>query len=133
MQDPKNLLVWQRSMDLAVVIHGISKQIPARKLPGVATQLVRAIASVPANIAEGVGQPYPAVTVRHLMVAIGSAYECETHLLIAARLAGPVHGLETTLDELEQIRRMLYGLKGHFDKKALEQRVAGPAVNALRH
>ncbi|WP_353268057.1 four helix bundle protein [Gemmatimonas sp.] len=132
MQDPKNLLVWQRSMELAVVIHGISKQIPARTLPGVATQLIRAIASVPANIAEGVGQPYPAVTVRHLMVAIGSAYECETHLLIADRLAGPVQGLETTLDELEQVRRMLYGLKRHYDERVPEKRVAGPAVNSRR-
>lgn len=116
MQDPQNLLVWQRSMDVAVLVHSITRKIPPRSLPGLGSQLIRSVASIPANIAEGVGQPYPGVTVRHLTVAIGSAYECETHLRLAARLVGPELGVDTALDEIGQIRRMLYGLRTHFEK-----------------
>ena len=117
MQNPANLEVWHRAMDLAVGIHAVARRIEGRKAPGLATQLRRAAASIPANIAEGVGQPSPGLVARHLAVAIGSNFEVETHLLLAMRLCPAIGTCESTLDELRQIRRMLFGLRRHYLSK----------------
>ena len=49
----KDLKAWQKSMDLAVEIYIVAKQLPREELFGLSGQMRRAIVSVPSNIAEG--------------------------------------------------------------------------------
>lgn len=81
----KDLLVWQQSMDLAVEIYSATKAWPKEELYGLTSQVRRAAASVPANIAEGYGRELRGSYLQFLRIAQGSLKELETHLLIAGR------------------------------------------------
>jgi four helix bundle protein len=53
MQDYHQLEIWSRSMEYAVAIHGFVTQLPESERYNLASQLQRAVTSVPLNIAEG--------------------------------------------------------------------------------
>ena len=82
----RDLVVWQQAMDLAVSIYETTRAWPKEELYGLTTQLRRAAASVPANIAEGYGRESRASYQQFLRIAQGSLKELETHLLIAQRV-----------------------------------------------
>lgn len=117
MQNPANLEVYHRALDLAARVHRITRRIPNSASPGLASQLARAAASVPANIAEGVGHPNPSRCPFHLGVAIVSAFEVEGHLQLAQKLGHRIAEFGEVLDELDQIRRMLYSLRAYRERR----------------
>ncbi len=83
-----------------------------RTAPGLRSQLLRAAASIPANIAEGAGQHSDARFAHFLSIAIGSANEVETHLRLARGLEMFDEATWRALDdELREVRRMLFGLR----------------------
>jgi len=82
----RDLGVWQKAMDLVVVVYQQTKKFPAEERFGLTSQLRRAAVSIPANIAEGYGRKHRGEYIHHLSVAAGSAAEVETLLAIAARL-----------------------------------------------
>jgi four helix bundle protein len=82
----QDLLVWQRGMDLAVLIYEISRNWPKEEAYGLTSQARRAAASVPANIAEGYGRQSTASYSQFLKIARGSLKELETHLILAKRV-----------------------------------------------
>ena len=49
----RELIVWQKSMDLAVIVRRLSQKFPSSELYRIVSQMTRSAASVPANIAEG--------------------------------------------------------------------------------
>ncbi|MDP2036979.1 MAG: four helix bundle protein, partial [Ignavibacteria bacterium] len=49
----KDLIVWQKSMDLAEAIYLITESLPSYENYGLRTQIRRAAVSIPSNIAEG--------------------------------------------------------------------------------
>ena len=114
MKDYRQLEVWQRSHQLTLAIYAATKSFPKEELFGLTSQLRRAAASVPANLAEGCGRDSDAELKRFIDIAHGSASEAEYHLLLAADLklipAGPHAALA---DEIAQIKRML----GAFARK----------------
>ena len=87
----RDLLVWQQAMDLAVSIYDATRGWPREELYGLTSQVRRAAASIPANIAEGYGRETRPSYEHFLRVAQGSLKELETHLLIAQRI-----GLDTS-------------------------------------
>ncbi len=82
----RDLIVWQKAMDLAIGVYQLSKFFPKSEIYGMTSQLTRAVASVPANIAEGnargTGKDYS----HFLAIAKGSLMETETFLMLAIRL-----------------------------------------------
>ena len=113
MQNPANLQVYRRAIDLAASVYRLARHIPAAEVPALASQLARAAGSIPANIAEGIGHPSPGRCPYHLGVAIASGFEVEAHLRLAQKIGCAVGTLEPLLDELDQIRRMLYTLRAY--------------------
>jgi four helix bundle protein len=111
MQNPSNLQVYHRALDVALAAHELAHRIPRTRAPGLASQVGRAAASIPANIAEGIGHPVPGRCPYHLAVAIASAFEVEIHLRLAQRLYPRIGDISRLLDELDQIRRMIYSLR----------------------
>ena len=109
--DFKNLLVWQKAHALALHAHRVAKGI--RRSHGVAlrSQIIRAALSIPANIAEGRRQKSEKEFARFLRIALNSGWELEYHL-IAARDLELISEADAAslLDELIEVRRMLYGL-----------------------
>ena len=69
---------------LAYSVHGAADELIARRSPGLRSQLLRAVASVPANIAEAEQQTSDAQALNFLRIALGSANEVGAHLETAA-------------------------------------------------
>jgi four helix bundle protein len=107
----RDLIVWQKSMDLAVEAYRLSNSFPADERYGVTSQIRRSCASIPANIAEGYGRESAGAYAQQWKVAQGSLKEFETHLELADRI-GLVD--ESTLSDVlkssEEVGKMLRSL-----------------------
>jgi four helix bundle protein len=118
MQNHAKLFVWQRAHALTVEVHRASREVSGRRSPGLVPQLLRACASIPANIAEGAGQETGAQFARFLTIAIASANETENHLVLVRDLDMLSHHHATPLiTELCELRRMMLALR----KRVLER------------
>jgi four helix bundle protein len=93
----KDLLVWQRSMDLVETVYKICLKLPDSEKWGLRSQMQRASVSVPSNIAEGFGRQATGEYRHHLSIARGSLLELETQLILVQRLSF------VTLEEIDQI------------------------------
>ncbi|MBI2844193.1 MAG: four helix bundle protein [Armatimonadetes bacterium] len=82
----RDLIVYNKAMDLAVLVYKHCKQFPTSETYGLAQQLTRAAVSVPGNIAEGNGRGAVKDYARFLGIAKGSLLETETYLKLAVRL-----------------------------------------------
>lgn len=85
-QSYRELVAWQKAMDLAAEVYRITRTFPGDELYGITSQLRRASVSVPANIAEGQGRQTTGEFRQFLGHARGSLLETETHILLAMRL-----------------------------------------------
>jgi four helix bundle protein len=82
----RDLIVWNKSMDLAVLVYELTSQFPSSENYRLTQQVTRAVASVPANIAEGHARSTPKDYGHFLAIAQGSLAETETFILLAVRL-----------------------------------------------
>ena len=107
----RDLIVWQKSMTLAVEIYRLVRRLPARERFGFSSQLQRASVSIPANLAEGHSRGSRGDFRRHVSVARGSLAELETHLELVRRI-GLIAAKETKAVEglTEEVGRMLSAL-----------------------
>lgn len=85
MNSYKDLLVWQKAMDLVDEVYRLVRQLPGDEKYALGDQLRRAAVSVPSNIAEGFGRESVKDYVHFLTIARGSLYEVSTQLEIACR------------------------------------------------
>ena len=85
-QSFRDLVVWQRSMQLALAIYRITQSFPREELYGVAGQLRRSAVSIPSNIVEGQGRLGSGEFRQLLGIARGSNCELQTQLEIARSL-----------------------------------------------
>ncbi|WP_010663277.1 four helix bundle protein [Marinilabilia salmonicolor] len=83
----KDLLVWQKSMNLTVTVHSSIKKLPQIENFGLISQMQRSVVSVPSNIAEGYGRNQTRDFIRFLQISMGSLYELQTQMEICYRLA----------------------------------------------
>ncbi len=79
----KNLIVWQKSMDLVLLIYSLTKKFPEEEIYGLTSQMKRAEVSVPSNIAEGSRRSSKKDFRNFLLNAYGSGAELETQIKIA--------------------------------------------------
>jgi four helix bundle protein len=82
----KDLIAWQKAMDLAEEVYKATRGFPRDELYGLTSQLRRAAISIPSNIAEGQGRLTPGEFRQFLGHARGSLLETETQILMANRL-----------------------------------------------
>ena len=82
----KDLIVWQKAMDLVTKVYRITEAFPKREAYSLTDQIRRAAVSVPSNIAEGQAHFSRAEFAHFLRHASGSLAELETQLQIAERL-----------------------------------------------
>lgn len=82
----KELIAWQRSMELAVAIYTLTEQYPQSELYGLTSQTRRASVSIPSNLAEGRLRGSRKDFHHFLLIAYGSGGELETQLELVKRL-----------------------------------------------
>ena len=111
MQDFKNLKRWQKSHQLTIVLHRLTRIFPRKEMYGLTSQIRRSASSIGANIAEGCGRGSDADMGRFLQIAMGSACELEYHLLLSRDLEILyVPDYELASSEVTEIKRMLSSL-----------------------
>ena len=114
----RDLKVWQRAMELVTKVYQFTRTFPAEERFGLTSQLRRAAVSVPTNIAEGSGRLTNGEIANSLSVARGSAKEVATLSELAFRLGFlEKEGAGDTIDEAEEISRMLYALQIRLRRK----------------
>jgi four helix bundle protein len=107
----RDLIVWQKSMDLVVAVYRATDAFPKSETYGLTSQIRRAAASIPANIAEGQGRRLSGEYLQFLANARGSLLELDTHLEIAHRLEILSNSDHVMLMErLIEVRKLLNGL-----------------------
>jgi four helix bundle protein len=82
----RDLIVWQKSMNLVTEIYAVTRSFPSDELYGLTSQLRRCAVSTPSNIAEGYGRNSTSDYKRFLTIAVGSTFELQTQIEIAANL-----------------------------------------------
>jgi four helix bundle protein len=98
-------------MALAESCYRLTRTFPKDELYGMTSQIRRAAASVPANIAEAYGRETRGEYIQFLRVAQGSLKELETHLLLSQRVkVAPEPAFESVLNRCETVGKMLRAL-----------------------
>ena len=82
----KDLMVWQKGMDLCEAVYSVTNKFPPSELYGLTSQIRRCCVSIPSNIAEGHLRGHKLEYIQFLRIAYGSSAELETQLLIALRI-----------------------------------------------
>lgn len=109
MRDFKKLDIWQRSHELTLRIYKLTNAFPKTEQYGLTSQLRRACASVPINIAEGCGRLSKKELARFVVIAAGSLSEVEYIVLLATELSYiPRSDYEPLNKEINEIKRMIY-------------------------
>ena len=85
-RDYRDLIVWQEAMDIAEAIYVVTRGFPREEMYGMAAQMRRCSASIPANIAEGFGRAQRRPFIQFLRIAQGSLKELETHTMLCGRV-----------------------------------------------
>jgi len=110
-QSYRDLIAWQKAMDLVKMVYRASREWPKEERYGLTNQARRAAVSVPANVAEGKGRSGSKEFLHHLSIAHGSLCEVETHLTIARRLSYLDDAALQALDrQSAEVGRLLQGL-----------------------
>ena len=112
MQRFTDLKVWQRSHALVLQIYRLTAGFPMEERFGLIAQLLRAVLSVPTNIAEGSKRQSSQEYARFLNIAEGSLAETEYLLLVSRDLAyAAAKAVQPLLSEADEVARMLHGLR----------------------
>jgi four helix bundle protein len=107
----RDLVGWQRAMDVAVVVYEVSGSCPKEELYGIVSQMRRSAVSVPSNIAEGQGRRSDGDFLRHLAIANGSRCELETQAILAGRLGFLDQSqVDRVLEGTAEVGRLINGL-----------------------
>ena len=104
----KDLIIWQRSKDLAIKIYTQLEDFPNEERYSLTQQIKRCSISVPSNIAEGWGRSSDGSFVQFLRIAKGSLFEMQTQLLIAMELKFVSKEVFQEIDtEIDEIGKMI--------------------------
>ena len=111
-QNFKDLLVWQRGMELAKRVYEMTRTFPSDERFGLVAQMRRCAVSIPSNIAEGQARHTTGEFVQFISHSEGSLAELETQLRLSLDL-GYCDTIETEglLVFMEELRKMLNSLR----------------------
>jgi len=110
-QSFRELVVWQKSIELATSVYRLTQEFPREELYGLSSQMRRCAVSVPSNIAEGQGRMTTGEFRQFLGMARGSNFELQTQIEIARRLSLGNTKLTNEVDALShEVGKMLYAM-----------------------
>ena len=107
----RNYKVWQDAVEYASKVYKVTAEMPWFEKKGLCDQLQRAVVSISSNIAEGAAKPSDMEFAHFLDMALGSAFEVETQLLISKNIGYiDIDIYNNLLTELNEIERQINGL-----------------------
>ncbi len=107
----RELKVWQKGIELVKSVYRLTQSFPKSEMYGLSSQMQRAAVSIPSNIAEGQGRQHTGEFRQFLHVALGSAAELDTQLVVAVELGFTDPNIaQPIFDLILEIRKMTYAL-----------------------
>jgi four helix bundle protein len=117
-KDYRELIAWQKAMDLVVAVYRLTKGFPKEEMYGLSIQIRRAAVSVPSNIAEGQARNTTRDFLHFLSIAYGSVKGLETQVLISERLCYINAKIRDSLIKSRiEVARLISGLKNSLKKR----------------
>jgi len=111
-QSYRDLVVWQKGIELSVLVYEVCSTFPKSELYGLADQMKRAVVSISSNIAEGQARQHIAEFSHFLSISNGSLAELDTQRIIAEKMGFLSLQQSVELDlRITEIRKMLYSLR----------------------
>jgi four helix bundle protein len=122
-QDLRDLVVWQRSIDLAEEVYKVTRKFPKEELFGMTAQVRKSSVSVSSNIAEGSGRATTKDLLNFLSTARGSLRETESLLILSTRLGflSAAH-LKHAFGLIHETAKMLTALRAKLRAKLRKRR-----------
>lgn len=118
-QSYRDLIVWQRSVELVMEIYNVTEKFPKEEIFGITSQMRRAAVSIPSNIAEGRTRGTKADYLNFLRTANASGAELETQVEISKRLPKTKALDYSKVDKLlDEVMRMLNAMIRNFNPKS---------------
>lgn len=115
----KDLIVWQRAIELVIVVYELTDQFPKEEIFGLTSQMRRSAVSIPSNIAEGRYRGTKNDYLHFLRVSYGSGAELETQIAIAKKLPKTESFNYSKVDSLsEETMKMLNAMIRKFNPKS---------------
>ncbi len=116
-KDFKDLIVWQKAMELVAEVYQLVKKLPKEELFALSDQIRRAAISIPSNIAEGQGRNSKKEYNHFLAIAKGSKAELETQLLLCVKIKYLENSeIETAINLIHEVGKMLNSLQKFLKK-----------------
>ena len=117
MHNFRELKIWQKSRDFVSVVYAVTSKFPEKEKFVLISQINRSVISISSNIAEGSGRNGKKDFQRFLDIAIGSAFELESQLIIAKDLMYiSSEQLSWLTLDLQELQKMIRGFRHHLDK-----------------
>ena len=108
----KNLKVWQKAVELAVLVYEVTKSFPTEEKFGITAQMRRSSVSTSSNIAEGSARNSSKAFCNCLDISLGESFELETQLIIAFRTGIlPEEKFSLLSREIAELQKMVIGFK----------------------
>jgi len=105
----KELIVWQKGVDLSVKVYALCKKLPTSEQYGLSSQMKRAAVAIPSNIAEGYRRNGRKEYCQFCGIALGSAAELETQLIITSKIYKQID-TKPAIDMCTEVQKMLHSL-----------------------
>lgn len=120
-QSFRDLVVWQKSIQMAVAVYRLTEGFPKDETYGLSSQMRRAAVSISSNIAEGHGRLNTGEYRQFLGIARGSNFELQTQIEIARALGKGDPGLLKDADGLShEVGKMIFGILDTIKAKGLQ-------------
>jgi four helix bundle protein len=118
MHNYKELKIWQKARHLVKNCYAITLLMPKEEKFGLTSQIQRAVVSIPANIAEGSGKSSPKDFCRFLEIALSSAFELETLILVTCDLEFlKDESSNVLISDIQELQKMIYSFKKTIQDK----------------
>ena len=129
MRNFRELIIWQKGMDIVTDVYQFATLLPKDEKYGLRTQLQRAAVSIPSNIAEGWSRNSEIDFKRFLENAIGSAYELETQLAIVENVKLVLkEKVIPILQLLSEEQKMLHSFISQVRNRSLKSRIQNTSI-----
>lgn len=113
----KDLIVWQKAIELVKEIFELTKVFPKEETYGIVSQMRRAAISIPSNIAEGSGRRFSNEWKQFYSFAYGSTLELETQLIISRDLKlAPELSFRKSFSLIEEVSKMIWKISSNLKK-----------------
>ncbi len=118
MHNLKELKIWNKAIDLSVMVYKATADFPKEEMYGLTSQIRRSVVSISSNISEGAGRNSNKEFLHFLGIANGSSYELQTQLIISNKLNLITdETLELLVKETEEIQKMNYTFQKIINNK----------------